>query len=230
MNHAPGRGSAAAKDQLPHGAAAAKAPPAGLSREEINLLPIHAWEGSVVVVRDAASLGSALDDLWKEKIIGFDTETKPTFTKGHTALPALVQLASETCVYLIQLMHVPLGPSLAELLSSPSNVKAGVAIHDDIKALNRHYPFDAAGVADLAAMARQLGIQAQGLRTLAANLLGFRISKSAQCSNWENPVLTPQQIRYAATDAWVGREIYIHLEGLRAKGGSPHPAGPGDLS
>ena len=229
MNHALGRDGATAKEPLSHDAAATKAPLAGLSREEINQLPIRAWEGSVIVVRDAGSLESALADLWKEKIIGFDTETKPTFTKGQTALPALVQLASGTCVYLIQLMHVPFGPALAELLSCPGNAKVGVAIHDDIKALNRHYPFAAAGVVDLAAMARQQGIQAQGLRTLAANLLGFRISKGAQCSNWENPVLTLQQIRYAATDAWVGREIYLHLERRRAKGTSRPSSGSEDL-
>ena len=71
--------------------------------------------------------------------------------------------------------------------------------------------FQADGVVDLAVMARARGIQAQGLRTLAANLLGFRISKSAQCSNWENHELTLQQIKYAATDAWVGRELYFHM-------------------
>ena len=80
-----------------------------------------------------------------------------------------------------------------------------------MKALSRLYPFVPGGVADLAAMARSRGIQAQGLRTLAANLLGFRISKSAQCSNWENRELSLQQIKYAATDAWVGRELYFHM-------------------
>ena len=229
MNHAPVRDGAAAKPPLPPEADAVKARRAGLSKEEINQLPILAWEGSVIIIQDERSLESALSDLRSERIIGFDTETKPTFTKGQTAPPALVQLASATCVYLIQLMHVPFGPALAGFLSCPGSLKVGVAIHDDIKALNRHHPFTAAGVVDLAAMARQQGIQAQGLRTLAANLLGFRISKGAQCSNWENPTLTQQQIRYAATDAWVGREIYIHLEKRQAGRTSLPSAGSGDL-
>lgn len=182
-----------------------------LSKEEINLLPLQAWEGPVVLIQNEESLAAALEELWKEHVLGFDTETRPTFTKGKTCRPALIQLATAETVYLIQLTHIPFCNEIAELLASPRVLKAGVAIHDDMKALARIHPFQADGVADLAAMARARGIQAQGLRTLSANLLGFRISKSAQCSNWENHELTPQQIKYAATDAWVGRELYFHM-------------------
>lgn len=182
-----------------------------LSKEEINLLPIQAWEGPVVLVREEESLAAALEKLRQEPVLGFDTETRPTFTKGKTCRPALIQLATADTAYLIQLTHLPFSEDIAELLSSPRVLKVGVAIHDDMKALARIHPFHADGVVDLAVMARARGIQAQGLRTLAANLLGFRISKSAQCSNWENHELTPQQIKYAATDAWVGRELYFHM-------------------
>lgn len=182
-----------------------------LSKEEINLLPIQAWEGPVVLVREEESLAAALEKLRQEPVLGFDTETRPTFTKGKTCRPALIQLATADTAYLIQLTHLPFSEDIAELLSSPRVLKVGVAIHDDMKALARIHPFQADGVVDLAVMARARGIQAQGLRTLAANLLGFRISKSAQCSNWENHELTPQQIKYAATDAWVGRELYFHM-------------------
>ena len=182
-----------------------------LNKEEINLLPLRAWEGEIILVQNEDSLCMALDCLQKESVLGFDTETRPTFTRGKTCLPALIQLAASDAVYLIQLTHIPFEKRLAELLSSPHILKAGVAIHDDMKALSRLYPFVPGGVADLAAMARSKGIQAQGLRTLAANLLGFRISKSAQCSNWENRELSLQQIKYAATDAWVGRELYFHM-------------------
>ena len=182
-----------------------------LSKEEINLLPIQAWEGPVVLVREEESLADALEKLRQEPVLGFDTETRPTFTKGKTCRPALIQLATADTAYLIQLTHLPFSEGIAELLSSPRVLKVGVAIHDDMKALARIHPFTAGGVVDLAVMARARGIQAQGLRTLAANLMGFRISKSAQCSNWENHELTAQQIKYAATDAWVGRELYFHM-------------------
>ena len=190
-----------------------------LSKEEINLLPLRAWEGPVVLVQNEDSLAAAMDDLWQEHVLGFDTETRPTFTKGKTSRPALIQLATAETVYLIQLTHIAFSEVVAELLSSPRGLKVGVAIHDDMKALARIHAFAADGVVDLAAMARARGIQAQGLRTLSANLLGFRISTSAQCSNWENHELTVQQIRYAATDAWVGRELYFHM--LRQASGQP---------
>ena len=141
-----------------------------------------------------------------------------TFTKGKTCRPALIQLATADTVYLIQLTHIPFSDDIADLLASPEVLKVGVAIHDDMKALARIHPFTAGGVVDLAVMARARGVQAQGLRTLAANLMGFRISKSAQCSNWENHELTAQQIKYAATDAWVGRELYFRMLRLGAAG------------
>ena len=182
-----------------------------LTKDEINLLPIQAWNGPIVLVQDDAALDAALEQLWKEPVLGFDTETRPTFTKGKTCLPALIQLSTADTAYLIQLTHLPFDERVAELLASPRVLKVGVAIHDDMKALARIHDFTPAGVVDLAALARAKGIQAQGLRTLSANLLGFRISKSAQCSNWENRELSPQQVKYAATDAWVGRELYFHL-------------------
>ena len=158
-----------------------------LSKDQINLLPIQAWTGRIVLVQDEAGLDAALEKLWAEPVLGFDTETRPTFTKGKTCLPALIQLASADTAYLIQLTRIPFGDRVAELLASPRVLKVGVAIHDDMKALARIHEFTPSGVVDLAALARAKGIQAQGLRTLAANLLGFRISKSAQCSNWEHP-------------------------------------------
>lgn len=182
-----------------------------LSKEEINLLPIQAWSGDIVLVQDDAALEAALEKLWDEPVLGFDTETRPTFTKGKTCQPALIQLATATTAYLIQLTHIPFDERIAELLASPSVLKVGVAIHDDMKALARIHDFTPGGVVDLAALARAKGVQAQGLRTLSANLLGFRISKSAQCSNWENRELSHQQVKYAATDAWIGRELYFHL-------------------
>lgn len=189
--------------------------PAGLfpclSKEEINLLPIQAWEGPVVIVRDEETLAQTLSALQKEEVLGFDTETRPTFIKGKSSSPALIQLATATTAYIIQLIHLPFGAGMAKLLSCPSILKVGVAIHNDMKALARVHPFMAGGVVDLADMAKERGIQAQGLRTLAANLLGFRISKSAKCSNWENHNLTPQQIKYAATDAWLGNALYFRM-------------------
>lgn len=189
--------------------------PRTLSREEINLLPIRAYGGEIGLIRTEEEQDRALNLLWKEKILGFDTETRPVFTRGRSGNPALVQLGGENCVFLFQLNCVPFGEALADLLANPHIIKAGVAVRDDLRALARLHDFTPGGAVDLAHLAKARGIQAQGLRSLAAALLGFRISKSAQCSNWDNVELTPRQLLYAATDAWVGRELYLRLAQAR---------------
>lgn len=186
------------------------APPA-LSKEETNQLPIRAYSGEICLIRTEEDLDRALNLLWKEKVLGFDTETRPVFTRGKSGNPALLQLGGESCVYLFQLNCVPFGEALADLLANPHIIKTGVAVRDDLRALARLHDFTPGGAVDLAHLARARGVRAQGLRSLAAALLGFRISKSAQCSNWEKEELTPRQILYAATDAWVGRELYFRL-------------------
>lgn len=182
-----------------------------LTKEEINLLPAIVYEGEVVLVRSDEELELAVNELKKNSVLGFDTETKPKFTKGAMHLPSLIQLATDKKVYLIQLKHVSRTEELAQLLSDENIVKAGVAIHEDYQSLARIFPLECKGLADLAKLANQKGIKAQGLRTISANLLGYKVSKGAQCSNWAADTLSHAQIQYAATDAWVGLLLYNSL-------------------
>ena len=182
-----------------------------LSKEAINELPMLAYEGEVLLVQTEGELSRALNSLRGETLLGFDTESRPSFKKGKVYPTSLVQLASSKLVVLIRLNHVGFTEPLAALLADPGVVKAGVAIRDDMRSLQKLHDFTPAGLADLADMAKKRGIKAQGLRTLAAHLMGGRISKAAQCSNWAKKTLTPQQVRYAATDAWIGRELYLHM-------------------
>lgn len=182
-----------------------------LSKDEINELPMLAYEGDILLVETEGELTRALNRLKGERLLGFDTESRPSFKKGKSYPTSLIQLASADVVVLVRLNRVPFAETLAQLLADPQIIKAGVAIRDDIRALLRLCPFVPAGLSDLAEMAKKRNIGAQGLRTLAAHLLGGRISKAAQCSNWEKKNLTPQQIRYAATDAWIGRQIYLKM-------------------
>ena len=199
---------------------------APLSKEEINDLPMLAYEGEVMLVQTEGAViegaggveaagnfhnATALNFLKKETLLGFDTESRPSFKKGKSYPTSLIQLAGSELVVLIRLNLTPFCGALAGLLADPGIIKAGVAIRDDIRALQKLHEFTPGGLADLAEMAKQRGIKAQGLRTLAAQLMGCRISKAAQCSNWAKKTLTPQQIRYAATDAWIGREIYLRM-------------------
>lgn len=182
-----------------------------LTKEEINLLPAINYDGEIVLVRSDEELSLAVNELKKNSVLGFDTETRPKFTKGAMHLPSLIQLATDKKVYLIQLKHVSSTESLAELLSDENIIKAGVAIHEDYRSLSRIFPLEYQGLVDLAKLANQKGLKAQGLRTISANLLGYKVSKGAQCSNWASDTLSHAQIQYAATDAWLGLLLYNSL-------------------
>ncbi len=181
------------------------------SAEEINAMPLRHYDGRIVLVRSLADWRNIESELASAELLGFDTETRPTFRKGKQNPPSLIQLATEQAVFLIQLSSFPFSAPCAEILANPKIVKAGVGIAEDMAALARINPFQPAGLADLGLMARSLRIPCQGLRTLAASLFGWRISKGLQCSNWSLADLSPKQISYAATDAWIGRLIYLRL-------------------
>lgn len=183
-----------------------------LSKLEINLLPLKKYEGPVEIVAADDHLRAVMPHLQGERVLGFDIEVRPTFKSGDHFPPALVQLAGRKKVFLLQLKKLQTLHELAWLLADARIVKAGVAVAGDIEKLHEVMKFVPAGFVDLGKMAAKAGIKANGVRTLSAQLLGFRISKGAQCSNWERSELTPGQVLYAATDAWVCREIYLFLE------------------
>jgi len=185
-----------------------------LRSEEINELPIVRYEGKVGLVRSEGELEAALDLLAREELLGFDTETRPSFRKGRVNQPALIQLAASDRIFLVQLAFVPFGAGLAALLSDEKILKVGVGIWDDLRELGKLYPFEGAGAVDLGDLARSLKLPTQGLRNMTANLLGRRISKGPRCSNWSLSNLSPRQIAYAATDAWIGRELYLQMRAV----------------
>ncbi len=182
-----------------------------MSRDEINCLPIRSYEGKIRVVRSGDDFDKAIDELRREKLLGFDTETRPNFKKGQNNLPALIQLAGEETVYIFQLNRIEFPLRLRKILADDKIIKTGVAIDNDLQQLQRLGSFVEGGFVGLATAAKNAGICNHGLRGLAAVLLGFRISKSAQRSNWGSETLSDKQINYAATDAWVGREIFLRL-------------------
>ena len=184
------------------------------SKEEVNSLPLFRYEGPVTLVRTQEDLMAALERISEERLLGFDTESKPIFRKGMVSPPTLMQIACSDVVFLIQLNWLAFNEHMADFLADPEIIKTGVAIGDDIRMLNKTYPFTAAGLVDLRDIARIQNLSTRGLRTLAANFLHMRISKNAQCSNWGNKELSPQQVVYAATDAWVSRLVYERMSEL----------------
>ncbi|MBF0142902.1 MAG: 3'-5' exonuclease domain-containing protein 2 [Magnetococcales bacterium] len=187
---------------------------AKLSKDEINRLPIRRWEGPVQVIEDEAGMERALRELVRERILGFDTETKPVFKKGVTHPPALVQLATASTVYLFRLGHLTDHSGLSCLLEDAGVLKVGVGLGEDAKRLRDVFSFEINGMVDLGEAACRVGLASRGLRSLAATFFRCRISKRAQCSNWESRELKPFQITYAATDAWISRELFLFMQGL----------------
>lgn len=185
-----------------------------LTKEEINALPLYAYTGPIEIVRNKKQWDKILPELYKNEVVGFDTETKPSFNKGQVNPPALIQLATDRKVFLIQLRRFPFNNDIAKVLSDPSILKVGVGIDYDMAGLNRIYAFEAQGIVDLAQLSYDHNFQSHSLRSLAATLFGWRISKSSQCSNWDVSNLSQKQIVYAATDAWVSREIYLRTKEL----------------
>ncbi|PLX48263.1 MAG: 3'-5' exonuclease domain-containing protein 2 [Desulfobulbaceae bacterium] len=182
-----------------------------MSKNEINACPMRGWTGPVCLVRQPDELEAAVSRLAGQSLLGFDTETRPAYRKGESYSPSLLQLATAHEVFIFQFRELGLAKPLRDLLADPAIIKAGVGLDYDIRELNKMAPFKAAGFVDLADVAKKAAIKNHGLRGLAAVLLGFRISKGAQTSNWARQTLSPQQIHYAATDAWVGRRIYLAL-------------------
>jgi ribonuclease D len=182
-----------------------------ISREEVNALPVRRYEGGVHVIAGARELAAAMDDILAERLVGFDTETRPSFRAGETYPPSLAQLATARSVYLFQLRHREVAVALGKVFGEEHITKAGVGLADDLKALKKLVEFTEKSVVDLGVAASRQGLKQTGVRNLAAIFLGFRIPKGTKTSNWARAKLTPQQIAYAATDAWACREIYLRL-------------------
>lgn len=186
--------------------------PEMLSKEEIQELPLDVFSGEVLVVDSDKKLSSALEKIASAKVLGFDTETRPNFRKGQDNPVSLLQLCDGKSALLIQLKNITQFDPLIALFEDEEITKTGVAIHDDIKGLQKLFSFEAAGFVDSAKLAKTIGYTKTGLRNLAATLLGIRISKSAQLSNWAKEELTDQQISYAATDAWISNKLFLALQ------------------
>jgi ribonuclease D len=179
-----------------------------ISKAEINELPLIAWEGEIQILESAEEMEAAASILANESHLGFDTETRPSFKKGDYYPPALIQLATEHCVYLFRISETETFDPLLPILESPDILKTGVAIKDDVKELRAMEDFTPNGFVEIANITVKLGYENRGLRALAGLLLQGRISKAAQVTNWARPKLDNKQVRYAATDAWISREIY----------------------
>lgn len=180
--------------------------------DEINALPLIFFEGEIIIVESPEQEEEAyLEIMDCDNILGFDTESKPVFKKGITQRLALIQLCNGQKTWLYRVHKTGISKKLQQILTNENIFKVGLATADDGKKINHDFGFSPQGLYDISNLSAECGYKENGLRNLAARVLGGRISKAQQTSNWENEELTEAQQLYAATDAWLGRELYFSL-------------------
>jgi len=182
-----------------------------ISNEEVASLPAARFGGRICVVDDEKSLEKACEYLSRQSVLGFDTETRPSFKAGAMNKVALLQLSTYDRCYLIRLCRVKPPQRLLSILERSDIMKIGADVAGDIRSLNRVRRFTSRGFVDLQTEVAKFGITDKSLRKMSSIVLGQRVSKAQRLSNWEAQTLTDQQCMYAATDAWVCLKIYDAL-------------------
>jgi ribonuclease D len=179
-----------------------------ITKQELTDLPLRWFEGDIHIIEEYGQMNGVVEYLASQEVIGFDTETRPAFKKGVVYKVALLQLSTTGKAFLFRVNKIGVPAEIIKILSNPRIIKPGVAIRDDIKGLQSISMFRPQGFIELQDHAKGIGIQNFSLKKLTAIVLGFRISKSQQLTNWEAPSLSEAQKIYAATDAWAALEIY----------------------
>ncbi len=182
-----------------------------ISNQEIAELPLRSFDKDIYVIDNERQVQAACEYLNLQTILGFDTETRPSFKKGVVNSVALLQLATDEKAFLFRLNKIRLSKCIKRILTDSTIIKVGVAIRDDLKALKNKSNFTEHSFVELQEMVKKFGIQNFSLQKLSAIVMGIHISKSKRLSNWESENLNEAQQKYAATDAWASYEIYKQL-------------------
>lgn len=191
---------------------------AKFEKSEIAALPKVLFDGRIFVILSDREADRAVDYLLRQSILGFDTETRPSFRRGQMHKVALLQVATHDTAFLFRLNRIGMCDSIVRLLSDRKVLKVGLSLKDDMMQLQHRRHFQTGTFVEIQQEVQQLGVQDMSLQKLYANLLGGRISKTQQLTNWEADVLTEAQQRYAATDAWACIQIHEEIQRLLQSG------------
>lgn len=182
-----------------------------ISKDLVQWMPLVRFDGEVIIVDEPSKIPDSIEYLSAQSVLGVDTETRPSFTRWVRYPTALVQVATTERCYLFRLTHIGMPKPLADIFANPNICKVGLAFKDDLNGLRRRRDFKPANCVDLQQIAPNYGIQDLGLQKMFAICFGKKISKAQQLTNWESSHLTPEQARYASTDAWATLLIYNKL-------------------
>lgn len=187
-------------------------------KSQIAALPRVLFEGRIIVVFTEKEAEKAVEYLMKQSVLGFDTETRPTFKKGNMHMVALLQVATHDTCFLFRLNRLGLPDALIWLLEDRHITKVGLSLQDDLRMLNLRRRFTPGTFVELQKEVKNIGIEDNSLQKIYANLFGQKISKGQQLSNWEADTLSEAQQRYAATDAWACIMIHEEVARMQAAG------------
>ena len=182
-----------------------------ISKENLNALPAAEFKGRIRIIDRDFQVEEAIKDLRKNSLIGFDTETRPSFRKGQSYKLALVQLSTPDCCYLFRTCKIGIPEPLKEILEDPAVTKVGLSVHDDFHSLHKLSPIEPQSFIELQQMVKEYKIADNSLSRIYGILFGKRICKGQRLTNWEAETLTDAQQSYAALDAFACIEIYNHL-------------------
>lgn len=185
-----------------------------ISKEDVALLDKEFFEGRIIVIQSNEEAKKAIAYLSEFKVVGIDTESKPSFKKGRKSKIALLQISTNECCFLFRLNIMGFTPEIASFLENKNITKVGLSLKDDFMMLHGMSAFTPKGFIDIQSIIDNYGIGEKSLQKIYAILFGKKISKSQRLSNWEADVLTDAQKRYASTDAWATLKIYEKLLSL----------------
>lgn len=182
-----------------------------ISKEEVAALDLIQYAGPIDVIDSSEAFEEAIAQISQEDLLGFDTETRPSFKKGKVYPTSLIQIASLEKAWILRVSRIGYPGALLELLSNENPLKIGLGLQDDLRRLRADFHFEPSGFLDLQHYVEAFRIEEKGLKKISGIVLNRRISKSQQVSNWDADILSEPQLRYAATDAWICLKIYHSL-------------------
>lgn len=179
-----------------------------ITKDEIALLPVEEFKERIIVIQTEEDAEKAVRYLSDFDVVGFDTETRPTFRKGSSNKVALMQISTYEVCFLFRLNIIGIPTSLKNFLLNPALKKIGLSLKDDFNAIRKRCEIDPLGFIDLQNYVVRFGITDASLQKIFAILFGKRISKGQRLTNWEAEALTINQQKYASLDAWACLLIY----------------------
>ena len=189
-----------------------------IDKEALQGFPKATFPGKIHVVQTPQEAERAVTYLKQCPLVGIDSETRPSFSKGKPHKVALLQVSSDEHCFLFRLNLTGLTLPVIQLLESPHVTKIGLSLKDDFMMLHKRAPFEAHAYIELQEYVRAFGIEDKSLQKIYGILFGEKISKTQRLTNWEADTLTEPQKLYAATDAWACLNIYRRLQELKQSG------------